>query len=156
MYACIRTSAAPCNNFRAYENACQLSFAPLTSIRREWHGTQHRNCNRNGGNVIGPFMSHSIASNSFSRIIIVIYREMASLFFCCAYVCVCVTVCALVPLSICRNGFRFGYYVILLGFILVYRSPFVSIRLFVFKFHQRNEHRCAQLGTNLVTPTKKE
>lgn len=49
-------------------------------------------CTRNGGgsgNVIGAFMSHSIASNSFSRIIIVIYREMAFL----------------VPLSICRNGF---------------------------------------------------
>lgn len=65
--------------------------------------------------MIGAFMSHSIASNSFSRIIIVIYKEMAFL----------------LSLSICRNGFVFYCFVSLLffySFVFIQTSRETSMR----------------------------
>lgn len=102
MHTCTHIRARDCLRYDfkyTYENACQLSFSRLIYDANgiAWRGVvghgmiQNRNVLENGGNVIGAFMSHSIASNSFSRIIIVIYREMAFL----------------VPLSICRNGIDF-------------------------------------------------
>lgn len=117
MHTCTHIRARDCLRYDfkyTYENACQLSFSRLIYDANgiawrgvAWHDTKPK-CTRNGGNVIGAFMSHSIASNSFSRIIIVIYREMAFL----------------VPLSICRNGFVFHCFALFLSSFGCFYSNF--------------------------------